>query len=392
MNISTDAPVKSDRTRLTRAKIDEYLTELVHRGGSDLHLKVGRPPLMRMQGDLLPTEYPPVSRTEMEDLLFPLLTDKQKRKLEDERELDFAYLIEGVSQFRASFFHQLGNLGAVFRAIPIEIKTVDELGLPPVLKDLILQKQGLVLVTGPTGSGKSTTLAALIEHLNTLADRHVITIEDPIEFVHTDRKCTINQREVGTDTHSFFNALKRALRADPDVILIGEMRDPETIRTALTAAETGHLVLSTLHTNYAKQSITRIIDAFPPEHQHNIRIRTAMSLLATMAQRLVKKSDGSGRTAVIEIMINTPTIKKLISEEKLDQIDKAIADSAELYKMQTFNQHLFQLVLENVLTKEDALEASSNPNDLRIMLQTKVGAQREEPKRSPFGNKPPWVK
>ncbi len=373
--------------------IDQYLRDLIRNEGSDLHLKVGRPPLMRIRGDLLPTKLPPLTKNAMDEILLPMLSEGQKKKLVEERELDFSYLIEGIARFRGAIFHQSGFLSAVFRLIPMKIQTLDDLGHPPVLKELIMAHQGLILVTGPTGSGKSTTLAALVDYLNINTKKHIITIEDPLEFVHADKMCTINQREVGSDTSSFFTALKRALRADPDVILVGEMRDPETIQTALTASETGHLVLSTLHTNYAKQSISRIIDAFPPEQHHHIRIRTAASLVATVAQRLVKRSDGTGRVAVIEIMINTPTIRKLISDERLDQIDKMIAESAHLYKMQTMNQHLFQLVIDGVLTREHALNESHNPNDLRIMLQTQevaIKKEQEEKKKALVGSKLPW--
>ncbi|MBA4349025.1 MAG: type IV pili twitching motility protein PilT [Thermodesulfovibrio sp.] len=373
--------------------IDKLLKELFDKGGSDLHLKVGRPPLMRLKGDLLPTGYPVIGKKEIEELLMPLLTDIQKKKFENEKELDFSYLIEGVARFRGNIFYQLGNLGAVFRAVPVKILTLDELGLPPVLKELAFRNNGIILVTGPTGSGKSTTLAALVDYLNENINSHIITIEDPIEFVHTDKKCTINQREVGADTRSFCDALKRALRQDPDIILVGEMRDSETIQIAMTAAETGHLVFSTLHTNDAKQSIDRIIDTFAPEQQHQIRIQLAMTLAATVSQKLVKKSDGSDRIAIIEIMINTPTIKKLIEEGKAGQIDKVIAESAQFFKMQTMNQHLLQLVKDKVLTKEDALSASNNPNDLRIMFQTQfvLTPPAEEPKKSPFGPQPPWT-
>lgn len=374
--------------------VNHYLKMLVDQGGSDLHLKVGRPPLIRIKGDLFPTELPPIKRDEMEQLLSPVLTDARKKKLRDDGELDFSYLIEGLARFRGNIFYQLGNMGAVFRLIPIKIETLDDLGLPDVLRDIIMREQGLVLITGPTGSGKSTTLAALVDYINERIHKHIITIEDPIEFIHADKKCTINQREVGTDTQSFSSALKRALRQDPDVILVGEMRDPETIHIALTASETGHLVLSTLHTTYAKQSISRIVDAFSPEQHHHVRVRTAASLYATIAQRLVKKSDGSGRVAVMEVMINTPTIRKHISEEHLDQIDKTIAESAQLYKMQTMNQHLFQLAQDGVLTREDALSASYNPNDLRIMFQTLGGkAPAADPKKvAAMPQRPPWMK
>ena len=352
--------------------IDDYFRLLVQKGGSDLHLKVGRPPLMRIKGELLPTEYPVIGKEEIKKLLLPMLTEMQIKKLENEREIDFSYLVEGLARFRGNIFHQMGYLGAVFRVIPVEIKTIDELNLPQVLKELIFRNQGIILVTGPTGSGKSTTLAAMIDYLNMNRSDHIITIEDPVEFVHRDKKCVINQREVGFDTRSFAEALKRALRQDPDVILVGEMRDPETISIAMTAAETGHLVFSTLHTNDAKQSIDRIIDTFSPEQQHQVRMQLAMTLCAIVSQRLIKKSDGSGRAAVIEVMINTPTIRKMIEEGKIGAIDKAIHDSASLYKMQTMNQHLFQLVKEGTITQEGALSISNNPNDLRIMFQTQM--------------------
>lgn len=370
-------------------KIDEYLRALVERQGSDLHLKSGRPPLMRIKGELVQSEYPVVEKDNMKDLLLPMLTDLQIKKLDDERELDFSYLVEGLARFRGNMFHQMGCLGAVFRVIPVEIKTVDQLNLPEVLKELVFRNQGIILVTGPTGSGKSTTLAAMIDHLNENRPHHIITIEDPVEFVHRDKKCVINQREVGFDTRSFSEALKRALRQDPDVILVGEMRDAETIMIAMTAAETGHLVFSTLHTNDAKQSIDRVIDTFSPEQQHQVRMQLAMTLCATVSQRLIKKSDGSGRVAVIEVMIVTPTIRKMIEESKAGAIDKAISDSASLYKMQTMNQHLFQRVTEGAITKEDALSVSNNPNDLRIMFQTQMpSAQPSASQPAPAQSKP----
>ncbi len=373
-------------------KIDEYLRELVKRDVSDLHLRAGRPPLMRIRGEMMPSEFPVTSGKEVEELLMPMLSDIQRKKLAENLEIDFSYNIEGLARFRGSIFYQMGSLGGVFRVNPIDIKSIDELGLPEVLKELISRKQGLILVTGPTGSGKSTTLAAMIDHLNKRINKHIITIEDPVEFVYNDDKCAITQREIGSDTHSFSEALKRAMRQDPDIILIGEMRDVETMQTALSASETGHLVFSTLHTNYAKQSITRIIDAFPPELHHQIRIRLALSLIATVSQRLVTKSDGSGRVAVMEIMINTPTIKKSLIDGKLDNIDKIIAESATVFKSQTMNQHLFQLVQQGVFTMEDAIDASLNPSDLRIMFQTQMAYKKEEEKKPSFPKTPPWIK
>ncbi len=392
-------------------KIDEYLKMLVDKGGSDLHLKVGRPPLMRIKGDLLPTEgMPEISDDEMKEGLYAMLTKMQIEKLEEEMELDFSYIIEGLARFRGNILHQMGNLGAVFRMIPMDILTIEQLGLPDVLNDIVKRKSGIVLITGPTGSGKSTTLAAMINKINETRHEHIITIEDPVEFVHRDKKCTINQREVGADTASFGNALKRALRQDPDIILVGEMRDPETINISITAAETGHLVFSTLHTVDAKQSIDRIIYTFPPEQQHQVRMQLGSALGAIISQRLVKSSHSNERVAVLEIMINTPTIKKLIQEAKVGMIDKIIAESALFYKMQTQNQHLFKLVEAGTITKEDAINISTNQNDLRIMFQTRTMVPKEKDetteeekdsgkpgsilgkKPSPFGSKPPGQK
>jgi twitching motility protein PilT len=369
-------------------KIEELLRALIEKGGSDLHLKFDRPPMMRIKGELFASDFPVISRDEMKAMLYSILTELQIKNLENDREIDFSYFVEGLARFRGNIFHQMGHHGAVFRAIPVRIKTVEELKLPLVLNELVQRKQGIILVTGPTGSGKSTTLAAMINQLNETRHDHIITIEDPIEFVHTDKTCVINQREVGIDTRSFSEALKRALRQDPDIILVGEMRDSETVSIAMTAAETGHLVLSTLHTNDAKQSIDRIIDTFPPEQQHQVRMQLATTLCATISQRLAKTADGKGRVAVVEVMINTPTIRKLIEEGKIGAIDKVISDSASMYKMQTYNQHLFQLVKEGTITKEDALSISLNPNDLKIMFQTQMTIPPPGQGSSPFGQRP----
>lgn len=376
-------------------KIDQYLTELTEKNGSDLHLKVDRPPLMRIMGELMPTSHPPISKREMEEILLEILTEMQMNKLEKERDVDFSYLLEGVARFRGNIFHQMGCLGAVFRCIPFSIKTIDDLGLPEILKEISLQPQGLVLITGPTGCGKSTTLAAMIHYINERLNKHIVTVEDPIEFVHQDIKCTINQREIGSDARTFTEAVKKAMRQDPDVILIGEMRDNETINMALRASETGHLVLSTLHTTYAKQSINRIIDAFPLEDQQYIRVRTAMTLKAVIAQKLVVKADGSGRIAALEVMLNTPTIKKLIAEERLDEIDKIIAESKKLFKMQTLNQHLFDFVKDGIITREEALASTQNPNDLKIMFNTLLAGFEKQPQAEkiiPKTHTPPWLK
>jgi len=369
-------------------EIEKLLRFLVDKGGSDLHLKVNRPPLLRLKGDLIASDLPVISKEDMNHLLSSVLTEMQREKLAADKELDFSYLVEGLARFRGNIFYQMNNVGAVFRVIPVKIKTLDDLNMPEVIKDILQRNQGVVLATGPTGSGKSTTLAAMVDHINRTKRKHIITIEDPLEFVHADKLCTINQREVGSDTKSFSEALRRALRQDPDIILVGEMRDPETISIAMTAAETGHLVFSTLHTNDAKQSIDRIIDTFPPEQQHQVRVQLAMTLWATISQRLVETADGQGRRAVMEIMINTPTIRKLIEEGNTGRIDKAIADSASLYKMQTQNQHLFELVQKGLITEQAALGISTNSNDLKIMLKTRMPTA-ERPEQTKLESKEP---
>ncbi len=360
--------------------LEQLLQELVEKNGSDLHLKLGRPPVLRIRGDLVPMDNEQLKTEDIQQSVYSVTTPEQQKKLTEERELDFSFAVKTLSaRFRGNAFYQRGVLGAVFRVIPAKIPTLDDLKFPPVLKDIASRPQGLVLVSGPTGCGKSTTLAAIIEYINENFPKHIITIEDPLEFVHQDKKSIINQREIGIDTYSFAGALKRALRQDPDIILVGEMRDQETISIAVTAAETGHLVLSTLHTNDAKQAIDRVIDTFPPEGQHQIRMQLANTLLAVIAQRLLKRADGKGRIATLEIMINSPTIKKLIEENKTTAINKAMEESVTFYQMQTFNQALFKLWKENLITQEDALAASPNPNDLKIQFETTTFGQTSAP-------------
>ena len=357
--------------------LTELLKTLHAQGGSDLHLKVGRPPVMRVRGDLVPIAAHPVMGTEdVERLIGGVVGAAERAKLNTEKELDFSFEVAGVARFRGNAFFQMGVPAAAFRLIPATIPTLDELGLPEVLKELCLRKQGLFLVTGPTGSGKTTTLAAIIDHINSHVPAHVITLEDPIEFVYEDKMALINQREVGSDTRDFAQGLRRALRQDPDVILVGEMRDAETITTALSAAETGHLVFGTLHTNDAKQTIDRILDTYAPDAQHQIRMQLAKCLLAVASQRLLKRADGLGRVAVQEIMINTPLVQKLIEDDKIGAIGKAIEDSVSFHKMQSLNQALLQHVKAKIISAEEALAASRNPNDLKIQLQTqgRIGA------------------
>jgi twitching motility protein PilT len=367
--------------------IHELLKAVHERGASDLHLKVGRPPMLRLHGELLPVEGQ--NSLEIDDVMgfvFALINSNQRAVLERDRELDFSFFLRGVARFRGNAFYQKGAVGAVFRLIPAQIPSLEDLGLAPVLKEMLQRRQGFLLVTGPTGSGKTTTQAALINHINSTQRVHIMTLEDPIEYVFEDKMAVINQREIGTDTHDFAQGLRRALRQDPDVILIGELRDPETMTTAMNAAETGHLVLGTLHTNDAKQTIDRIIDTFPPEQQNQIRLQLAKCLLGVVAQRLIRKAEGGGRMALQEIMINTSTIQKLIEDNKVGAIGKAIEDSAEYYKMQSFNQALLRMIAQNAVTVEEALSYSPNPNDLKIRLQTEgIVGTSASPFSRPFG-------
>ena len=369
--------------------IDELLRKMIEMGASDLHLKAGQPPLIRLHGKLTPMDYPSFTEESLSGMLMSIVPPRMVARLEDERELDFSYQLEGSSRFRVNYFYQKGHLGAVLRQIPSEIPTLDGLGFPEILKEFVRQEQGLILVTGPTGSGKSTTLAAMINEINENEPKHIITVEDPMEFVHRDKMSLINQREVGFDTMSFTEALRRALRQDPDIILVGEMRDAETINIATKAAETGHLVFSTLHTNDAKQSVDRIINSFPPEEHHQVRMKLGLVLKAIISQRLLPRKEGKGRVAVQEIMINTPTIRKLIETGQTGQIDKIIEDSSTFYKMQSMNQALIQKWRDDLITEEDAIAISNSPSDLKIKMHTeKFGTMQEGQVAAPTG----WAK
>jgi twitching motility protein PilT len=353
----------------SRIAIDDILRDLVLRGGSDLHLKTGRPPLFRVSSDLAPGNFPELSDLDLNAILRAVLGREGYRLLQQDFECDASYELPGVARFRVNAFKRMGQFGAAFRAIPLTIPTIDLMGLPPVLKDICNAPQGMVLVTGPTGSGKSTSLAAMIEHLNQSQPLHIVTIEDPVEFVYTDQRSTITQRQLGSDVKSLHEALRRALRQDPDVILMGEMRDRETMELAMHAAETGHLVFSTLHTNDAKQTLDRIVDAFPAEASHQVRSMLALTLQAVVSQRLLRRADGLGRVAAVEIMINSPNIRELIAEGKTTQIEKAIAQSGDYYRMQTFNQALAKLVQARTITEEEGMKASTSPSDLRLILK-----------------------
>jgi twitching motility protein PilT len=350
--------------------IDELLRELVQREASDLHIKAGEPPVMRIHGDLIRSEHPPLSSEETQTLLLGILNEERKQRLFSFKEVDLSYHVEGAARFRVNMFWQMRHMGAVFRVIPFKIRTCDDLKLPPICKSLAMLPRGLILVTGPTGSGKSTSLAAMINEININKRAHVMTVEDPIEYVHADKTSIINQRELATDTHSFSDALKHVMRQNPDVILVGEMRDLETIQLAITAAETGHLVMSTLHTVDAAQTMDRIIDVFPPEQQAQIRTQLSVTIQAVISQTLLPTQDGKGRVAAFEVMVATPAIRTLVREGKTHQLYLDIQTGGDL-GMQTLDGHLLQLVREKKVDYEHALAKSSNANEFhrRAMSQ-----------------------
>lgn len=341
------------------ARLEELLRYVVKVDASDLHLKANNPPVIRVDGDLQRLDQPKISAPELDEMLKGILTDVRKEKLESFKELDLSHAIEGLARFRVNMFWQQGKMGAVFRLIPYKIKTIDELRLPPICKKIALLPRGLVLVTGPTGSGKSTSLAALINHINVSTRRHIITIEDPIEYVHSDKSSIINQRELGTDTHTFNDALRHVMRQNPDVILVGEMRDLETIQLAITAAETGHLVFSTLHTVDAAQTIDRIVDVFEPDQQEQIRTQLSVTLQAVISQTLLPLKDTGGRVAAHEVMVVTPSIRTMIREGKthhvLHDLQTGIA-----HGMQTLDGSLLALLKEDMIDYEHALAKTSN--------------------------------
>ena len=366
--------------------IDDLLRIAVERKASDLHLKVGNYPYLRIDGRLAPlTEQPRVTPEDMLSMAFSIMTNRQKQKFKETAELDMAYGVAGLGRFRVSIFQQRGNVGMVLRVIPTKIKSVEELHLPKVLETICNEQRGLVLVTGTTGSGKSTTLAAIVDRINSARTDHVITIEDPIEFLHRDKKGFVNQREVEVDTASFSTALRSALRQDPDVILVGEMRDLETISTALLAAETGHLVLSTLHTLDATETIQRIIAVFPPPEQKQIRLQLAATLKAVISQRLVNRADGSGRVPAVEVLISTAYIRDcIINPEKTRLIYDAIAAGTSQYGMQTFAQSLYDLYSNGLITYEEALLRASSVDEFKLRVQgirSAADAAREDMER-----------
>ena len=350
--------------------LNEILSVGLKSGASDIHLKAGLPPIYRIDGTLRPLpKAPRISPEQTEQITEEIMNDLQREQFENTYEVDLAYGVPGLGRFRVNAFTQRGSVSLVFRAIPFDIKDLDDLMLPSVIKKMAMANRGLILVTGATGSGKSTTLAAIIDYINTNRKSHIVTIEDPIEFLHRDKKSIINQREVGSDTLGFQPALKSALRQDPDVILVGEMRDHETIETALTAAETGHLVLSTLHTVDATETINRIISVFPPYQQRQIRIQLAAVLRGVISMRLVPKLDGKGRVPAVEIMVASARVRQMIDDkEQTKLLPEAIQQGHEAYGMQTFDQSLMSLMKTNMISFEEALRQCSNPDDFKLKV------------------------
>jgi twitching motility protein PilT len=357
------------------ANLHQLLKTMIEKGASDLHVTTGTPPQLRIDGKLTPLKTPPLSPTETKQLCYSVLTDAQKHKFEEDNELDLSFGVKGLSRFRANIFMQRGAVSGAFRSIPFKIMTFQELGLPPVVSDLARKPRGLVLVTGPTGSGKSTTLASIIDFINSERREHIVTIEDPIEYLHPHKGCIVNQREVHTDTESFRVALKYVLRQDPDVVLIGEMRDLETIEAALTIAETGHLAFATLHTNSCVQTINRIIDVFPPHQQPQVRAQLSFVLEGVISQTLIPRASGRGRTLALEVMIPNAAIRNLIREDKVHQIYSQMQVGQTKFGMQTLNQALAALYLKRLISLDDAVGRSSDPDELRNILSGSQAGQ-----------------
>lgn len=356
------------------ATLYDLLKMMIEKSASDLHITTGSPPRLRIDGKLELVDHPPLTPADTKALCYSVLTDAQKHRYEENNELDLSFGVKGLSRFRANVFMQRGAVAGAFRTIPFEIRGFKELGLPEVVNELVKKPRGLILVTGPTGCGKSTTLAAMIDKINGERHDHIITVEDPIEYLHSHKKCLVNQREVTADTVSFKAALKYVLRQDPDVVLIGEMRDLETIEAALTVSETGHLTLATLHTNNAVQTINRIIDVFPPHQQEQIRVQLSFVLEGILAQQLIPKKSGKGRVLSIELLVPNPAIRNLIREDKIHQIYSMMQTGQAKYGMQTMNQSLFELYSKGHISYEDAVGRSPVSDEIITMLQKSMAA------------------
>lgn len=369
------------------ANLHQLLKIMVEKGASDLHITVGSPPQLRIDGSLVPLKTSPLGAADTRQLCYSVLTETQKQKFETGNELDLSFGVKGLSRFRGNVFVQRGAVAGVFRKIPFEILSFEQLGLPQVIASFSEKPRGLVLVTGATGSGKSTTLAAILDKVNREKRHHIITIEDPIEYLHPHKNCIVNQREVGADTEGFKTALRYVLRQDPDCVLIGELRDLETIEAAMTISETGHLALATLHTNSTVQTINRVIDVFPPHQQAQIRAQLSFVLEGVVCQQLIPHASGRGRALACEIMVPNPAIRNLIREDKVHQIYSQMQVGQHLSYMQTMNQSLFNLYRKGDITLEDALHRSSDPDELRTMLENNGGQQgrRQQQQQQPGG-------
>ncbi len=359
--------------------LHQLLQSMIEKGASDLHITTGSPPMARINGSLAPLDPASLKPAETKQLLYSVLTDAQKHRFEEENELDFSFGLKGLSRFRGNIFMQRGAVSGAIRTIPFKILSFNELGLPSVVNNLVKKPRGLILVTGPTGSGKSTTLASMIDKVNEERHDHIITIEDPIEFLHPHKKCIVNQREVTSDTKSFKTALKYVLRQDPDVVLIGELRDLETIEAALTLAETGHLTFGTLHTNSAAQTVNRIVDVFPSHQQPQIRAQLALVLEGVLSQQLIPKKNGQGREMALEVMVPTSAIRNLIREDKVHQIYSSMQTGQGQNGMQTMNQSLCDLVKKGVVSLDDAIGRSGQPDELSTLVQRSRGGMQTPP-------------
>lgn len=353
---------------MSEFSIQQMLKHMVELGASDLHITTGTPPQIRVNGKMTPMKMRSLLPADTKNICYSILTETQKRKFEEMNELDFSFGVKGLARFRGNIFVQRGALAGVFRLIPYKFLSFEELGLPPVVRTISNKSNGLVLVTGPTGSGKSTTLASMIDRINSEREDHIVTIEDPIEYLHPHKKCVVNQREVGSDTHSFKNALKYILRQDPDIVLLGELRDLETIEAALTIAETGHLCFATLHTNGAVQTINRIVDVFPTNQQQQVRTQLAFVLEGVLSQTLIPRMDGKGRALALEIMVPNTAIRALIRDDKVHQLYSQMQMGQEKFGMQTMNQCLFSLIHSKKISVDDAMSRSSDIEELREML------------------------
>lgn len=382
-----NAAANMNASATQQLSLSDLLKKMIEMRGSDLHITINSAPQVRVDGHLQPLEgFRQLTPADTKSLAYSVLTDAQKHRFEEDLELDFSFGVKGLSRYRANLFNQRGSVGAVFRAIPYEIKSFDDLGLPPVVTKLCDKPRGLILVTGPTGSGKSTTLAAMIDKINRERREHILTIEDPIEFLHAHKSCVVNQREVGADTKGFAHSLRAALRQDPDVVLVGEMRDLETIESALRIAETGHLTFGTLHTNSAASTINRVIDVFPSEQQSQIRAQLSLVLEGIMCQTLLPKASGSGRAMALEILVPNNAIRNLIREDKVHQIYSMMQTGQDKYGMQTFNQSLATLVHKRLVTPEAALQRTSNADELKELIERGAGLNTGSAPGAPGAN------